>query len=107
MDIMKILHHPSTHLLTHLSTPSKVCLILSVIAWFVALVLVYYLQANPETGRKQLFDLLIVEIFLFGMIMLYLGTHMLPIGISLMMMTFYVLFFFVVCKVPSPFSGKG
>lgn len=102
MNIMKILHHPSTHL----STPSKVCLILSVIAWFVTLVLVCYLQDNPETGWKQLFDRLIAGIFPFGVMMLYLGTCTSPIHVSLLAMTFYVLFFLAVAATPSPFSGK-
>ena len=61
MEIVNSLHH----LLTHLSTPSKICLILSVIAWFVALVLVCYLQDNPETGWHSLFDRLIAGIFPF------------------------------------------
>ena len=102
MEIVNSLHH----FLTHLSTPLKVCLILSVIAWFVALVLVCYLQDNPETGWHSLFDRLIAGIFPFGVMMLYLGTCMSPIIVSLLAMTFYVLFFLAVAATPSPFSGK-
>ena len=102
MEIIKSLHH----FLTHLSIPSKICLILSVIAWFVALVLVCYLQDNPETGWHSLFDRLIAGIFPFGVMMLYLGTCMSPIHVSLLAMTFYVLVFLAVAATPSPFSGK-
>lgn len=66
MEIVNSLHH----FLTHLLTPLKVCLILSVIAWFVTLVLVCYLQDNPETGWHKLFDRLIAGIFPFGVMML-------------------------------------
>lgn len=102
MNVIEILHH----FVTHLSMLSRVCLILSAIALFAALTLVCYMQANPEAGWKRLFNRLIAWILPWGVMMLYLGTCMLPIGISLMMMTFYCLFFLVVCKVPSPFSGK-
>lgn len=102
MEIVNSLHH----FLTHLSTPSKVCLILSIIAWFVALVLVCYLQDNPETGWKRLFNRLIAWILPWGVMMLYLGTCTSPIHVSLLAMTFYVLVFLAVAATPSPFSGK-
>ena len=101
MNIIKILYH----FLTHFSTGSAICLILSGIAWLAALTLAWYVNKNPHQYRG-LFDRLIAVILPLGVLALYSGIWSLPPIVAISAVVFYLIGFFGLCKAPSFFSGK-
>lgn len=100
MDILEILHH----FVTHLSTRSMVCLVLSGIAWLALMVLCA--KCELATPVPPLLDHLIACILPFGVMMMYLATCMLPIIVTLLVLTAYVISLLMIWVMPPVSSGK-
>lgn len=100
MDVLGILHH----FVTHLSTRSMVCLVLSGIAWLALMVLCA--KCEPTTPAPPLLDHLIACILPFGVMMMYLATCMLPIIVTLLVLVVYVISLLMIWVMPPVSSGK-